>query len=380
MRFVGYLKKTWIENLRDWKILMFALGFAPCFVVILFMMYGSGNQSYSVALINQDRGIQASQAIELIQNSTFESGTLKYKVILNELLEAALEKLKNKTYDAVGIFPPQFTQTLEQANAKKTYDQSKFTLYGDPQNMRYAVASIYLLTDIDNFVIKTTGYKQPVILDEHFVGKGAALTDFDLYVPGIMAFALLNVIFSAGASLIREVEKGTMMRLILSRLKMSEFIGAIGLVQTLLCVISMMLALGTAMTLGFKIKGDPSVILLIGVLSSVGVMGVALLTVSVLRSVYDLMTVGIVPYFIIMFFGGIFFPLPPLTLTQIGNHAFLLNDLLPLSLSVSALNRVMNFGVGFGDLSYELIGITLVSSVYLSIGLAFFYKRHMRLG
>lgn len=32
-------------------------------------------------------------------------------------------------------------------------------------------------------------------------------TDFDLYVPGLVVLALLNVIFAAGKTLIKEVEK-----------------------------------------------------------------------------------------------------------------------------------------------------------------------------
>ena len=37
MRTLAYLKKTFLENLREWKVLSFALVFAPAFV---YMMYG----------------------------------------------------------------------------------------------------------------------------------------------------------------------------------------------------------------------------------------------------------------------------------------------------------------------------------------------------
>lgn len=380
MRFVGYIIKTLIESLRDWKILMFSIGFAPCFIFIVFMMYGTGNQSYQLALINQDGGVHGQQVIESLRKETYDDGKGKYAIHTDISVDEALKKLKTRSLDAVGVFQPDFSDQLQKAVEGSPYAGTKFKLYGDPQNQRYAITSIYLLTDLDDYVKEQTHYSQPVLLDEELIGKGSALSDFDIYVPGIIVFALLNVIFTAGTALIQEVEKGTMSRLILSRLKVWEFIGAIGVMQAVLSVLSMMIALGVAVLFGFTMKGSFTTMLILGLLSSIGVMGIALLTVSMLKSVYDLMTVGIIPYFIVMFFGGIFFPLPPIPLATIGNQVFKLNDLLPLSLSVSAFNRVLNFGAGLGDLTYELTGILLISCIYLVLGLSLFYRRHMRLG
>jgi ABC-2 type transport system permease protein len=240
-------------------------------------------------------------------------------------------------------------------------------------------ASIMLLTDMDLYARNVTQVKLPFDYEEELLGNGNALTDFDLYVPGIVMLAILNVMFTAGASFIKESDKGTMQRLILSRLKTREYIGAISLLQIGFCLLSNLLAVAAAMACGFVFHGSIGALLIIGTLSGIGIVGLSLITVSFLRSVFDLMTVGMVPYFIVMFFAGIFFPLPMLEIARVGKASLALNDLLPLSLSVKTLNQVLNFGGSLPDIGIELAGLAVVSLAYFLIGLSLFRRRRMRL-
>lgn len=222
----------------------------------------------------------------------------------------------------------------------------KVKLMGDPRNNRYTIASIFLLTDIDIYNKSVVTTKTPIDWDEELVGNGKALTDFDFYVPGLIVLALLNVIFTAGASLIKEVEKGTMQRLILSRLKGWQFIAAVSVIQVIFCIVAMFLTLQAAILCGFNFQGSYIAFLVIGLISGIAIMGVPMITVSFIKTVYDLLTVGMLPYFIIMLFGGIFFPLPPVTIFSYGDSIFRLNDMLPLSMPVSILNKSLNYGWG----------------------------------
>lgn len=81
------------------------------------------------------------------------------------------------------------------------------------------------------------------------------------------------------------------------------------------------------------------------------------------------MTVGVIPYFMVMFFAGIFFPLPPLEVMSFGENVIRLN----------AMNKILNSGAGIGDIGFEMTGVAFVSVIYLIIGLAAFRYRHMRL-
>jgi len=382
MKFLSYLIKTLKENIRDWKILVFVLVFAPCFVFGIYVAFGKGNHSYNIDVINNDvteNGGHSKTVLNLLQEMKYPDGVTKYKLHFVSDTEEIERRLKNKTSDAGIIIPKRFSDTLEDAIKNIDYQTLKVKLMGDPRNNRYAIVSIYLLTDLDIYVKSVINTKSPVELDEELIGNGKPLTDFDFYVPGLIVLALLNVIFTAGASLIKEVEKGTMQRLILSRLKSWQFIAAISVIQVLFCIIAMFLTLWTAMLCGFSFHGSYIAFLLIGFISGIAIMGVSMISVSFIKSVYDLLTVGMLPYFMIMFFGGIFFPLPPVVIFSYGDSIFRLNDLLPLSMSVSALNKALNYGLGIRELSFDLIGITVVSMLYYVIGLVVFRRKHMKI-
>jgi hypothetical protein len=48
-------------------------------------------------------------------------------------------------------------------------------------------------------------------------------------------------------------------------------------------------------------------------------------------------------------------------------------------MSVSALNKALNYGWGISDLGFDLIGIAIISIVYFIIGQLFFSRRHMKI-
>ena len=58
MRIISLFRKTWIENIRDWKILILTLTFAPLFVLLMYFYVGESTQSpYRVVVINRDVGV-----------------------------------------------------------------------------------------------------------------------------------------------------------------------------------------------------------------------------------------------------------------------------------------------------------------------------------
>ena len=69
MRFMSLLRKTMIENLRDWKILILTLSFAPFFVVLMFFYLGEAATTYRVVVVNADRGHLGSQLVAAMQES-----------------------------------------------------------------------------------------------------------------------------------------------------------------------------------------------------------------------------------------------------------------------------------------------------------------------
>ncbi|MDF2925270.1 MAG: hypothetical protein K0R57_4184 [Paenibacillaceae bacterium] len=385
MRLLAYTWKSLLETVRDWKLLVFTLFFAPCFVFVLYAGYGGGNSSFRIDVFNLDGPGAAGHGAALVRQleaAAYPDGTPLFRLNFPraEELQDTIVLLEKRSRDAAVVLSAGTSEALEQAAAGKPFSAAPYKLYGDPRNNQYALASIYLATEIETYMQQVSLVNPPLVLQEELIGSGEALTDFDYYIPGLVVLAFLNVLFTAGAAFIREIEKGTMLRLKLSRLKAGEMIGGISLVQLGLGLASFVLTLAAARLCGFTWKGELQAVLLTGLVSMVGVLGLTLVAVSFMRSLFDVMTVGMVPYFLVMFFAGIFFPLPPLELFSLGGAAFGLNDLLPLSLSVSALNQTLNFGATIGDIGVELALNLAVAACYLALGLWLFRRRHMRVG
>ena len=58
MRLASLVRKTTLENLRDWKVLVMTLSFAPFFTVLMHFYFESASESaYRLAVVNGDEGL-----------------------------------------------------------------------------------------------------------------------------------------------------------------------------------------------------------------------------------------------------------------------------------------------------------------------------------
>ncbi len=56
MRTLAYLEKTFLENLREWKILSLTLVFAPSFVFLMYAYFHAAPSSYTMLVRAADPG------------------------------------------------------------------------------------------------------------------------------------------------------------------------------------------------------------------------------------------------------------------------------------------------------------------------------------
>jgi len=208
-------------------------------------------------------------------------------------------------------------------------------------------------------------------------GSTASLTDFDLYVPGLLVLSLMLLMFTAAGTLIREKDKGTLIRLRLSRMRVVEWLTAVSATQLLMGLLALGLTYLTAMAVGYRAQGSVLILLLVGALTSLSMMAFSILVAAFLRTVFDLVTVGCFPFFILMFFSGGMFPLPGVTLFNVGGHAIELNEILPTTHAIAALNRVLSYDAGLGDIGYELTAVLVLTVIFYALGTWVFTRRHL---
>jgi ABC-2 type transport system permease protein len=378
VRLIALFRKTLIENVRDWKILGMTLSFAPFFVLLMYFYLHEGTATYRVVVVNRDDGVLGQALVELLQDRSSVTETVALLVSREDNLETAQQQIRDGTTDVVVEIPEDFSSGFEGFRAGAGVPPAVVRSYGDPANVKYLTAAAVADYLTYEYAATVTGYVGPVTLEAHTIGNAASVNDFALYVPALLALALMMLMFTAAASLIKEKDKGTLIRLRISNMTTFEWLTAVSLTQVLLGMVGMGFAFLTAFALGYRTSGSLVAVSVIGALSSLAIVAISVMMAAWLRTVFDLMTIGCFPFFVLMFFSGGMMPVPDIALFTIGGRAVNLNEMLPTTHSISALGRVLNFNGGLGDVQYELIAIGILTAVFFAIGVWLFSWRHMR--
>ena len=387
MRLLAYWLKTFRENLREWKILILALVFGPFFVYMMYAYFGAASPSYDLLVVDRDqplvladgRPFQAGRELRSAWDRLkYPDGKAVFKVRVSSDVEEARRQLKNREADLLVRIPPDFSRSLEAYRRDRSQPISRVINTGDESSARFMVAASFADAVSYSYVASAVGAELPVAVDFEGLGAGRSPSDFDLYVPALLVLAIIMVMFTAAASLIKEVDKGTITRLMLSRLTTLEFLSAVSLNQLFIGLAGLGLSYAAAASVGYHSGGSVLLFFLVGAVSILSVIAISLIVAAFLRTIFELLTVGVFPFFILMFFSESMFPLPKVVFFRLAGHTFYVNDVLSTSLSVRAFNKILNFNAGLKDVSFELAGIILLAAAYMAVGVWRFKRRHMR--
>jgi ABC-2 type transport system permease protein len=390
MRIISLFRKTLIENIRDWKILILTLTFAPFFVLLMYFYVGESTRSpYRVVVINRDVGVSAADQgdfnagsdLILEMTSMHDSEGRKILKVKQELdMTTAHTQLMNNAVDLVVEIPERFSEVLMDYSQGNLSYPVVIKTYGDPTKANYIMAAVWSDMITYEYAATIAGLKSPLEIQVNTVSGKQTLNEFELYVPALLALALIMLMFTAAASLIKEKDKGTIIRLRLSNMTTFEWLMAVSLTQVIIGMLALALTFLTAAALGYETSGSLPAVMFVGFLSSLSIIAISLIVAAYLRTIFDLLTIGCFPFFILMFFSGGMFPLPPLRLFTIGDRAMNINDLLPTTHAISAMSKILNYGAGLQDVVFELVAIIVLTIVFFAVGVWVFTRRHMRPG
>jgi ABC-2 type transport system permease protein len=298
---------------------------------------------------------------------TYNSG--EHALILTTVQDTAAAKtlIKNRKADVLLIIPDGFSDSLKTAHAPN------FQVFGEASNPKYSIGLIFSITGIESLVRKYSQSKPLYTFDEKFMGNSLAKSEFDIYVPGIFVFSIIMLILSASLTIIRDVEDKTMLRLKLTRMTVLDYLIGNTIVQWLVGIISFGFTLWLAKVLGFNSAGSLWLVLLVCSLTILSIIAISLILVAFCKNATMVMIVGNFPLFILMFFTGSMIPLPRHELIA----GFALNDLLPPTHAVIAMNKIFTYGSTLRDISYELLMLSGLTIGYYAIGVALFKQKHM---
>jgi ABC-2 type transport system permease protein len=378
MKTLACFIKTFKENIRDWKIIILAIVFAPFFIYMMYLYMGdSGSAGYTVALINNDKkGAFSNDLISEFQNITTEDGKPVLKIVTISDTVAAIEMIRNRVADLVVTIPKDFSDSYNLFNASGKGMLSPIKSYGDQANVKYMIAASFIDYTAFSYISKKTGIEIPLNVKYEYAGRGKSLKEFDLYVPALLVLSIIMMLFTAGASIVREVEKDTITRLALSKLRSSEFMAALTLNQIIIGLICLLLTLFAAFSVGYRTTGSIPLLLLVGALTCFSVISISIITSCFIKTMFGLLTLGCFPFFILMFFSDCFMPLPKIDIFSLAGHQVYLNDILPTATATRAFNKILNYDSGFSDISFEILWILALSLVYFFAGVWLFRKKY----
>jgi ABC-2 type transport system permease protein len=384
MRIFLVFRKGIREQVRDYWILLMTVVMAPFFIVIYFLMAETEDPEYDVILVNLDRGAEHDEGFLNLGDSI-----LNYAKVLSgleEMLnitaigsrELAIEKLQSRRADVVVVLPVDLSASVA-APPTSRGPPSQIELVGDVTQMEYIIGAVWSEELINRYILEVAKIQMPITWSETTLGFSGARSYFELYLPGLLILSIIMIIFSASSAMVRESESRTLERLRISRLTTLEFLGGISMVQILVALFSLLLAVLTALALGYTlIPGTLGFILLISLLTALSMISFSLLVAAMCRSVKEVAIIGTFPLFLLMFFTGAAFPVTGGRLFTIGSYQVMLNDILSPKFAVEALNKVLIRGLDVKDTIPEMIALLVLTGLYFVTGTWLFRRRHMR--
>jgi ABC-2 type transport system permease protein len=370
MRIFPIIRKAVIMQFRDFWALLLTILSAPFFILIYYVMTGGGSTTYSVNLSYADRPDNSavrSQLVNELNSVKYANGEPALKVFENKDTVIVKNQIKNRKVDLLVTIPIGFADSLVKGSTPE------FVIYGEASNPKYSVGTIFTLTAMETLIKKYTKSKPLYRFQEKFMGNSIAKSEFDIYAPGIFIFSIIMLILSASLSIIRDIEDKTMTRLKLTRMTVFDYLVGNTIVQWLVGVVSFGLTLWLAIILGFNSQGSTLLVLLICSLTILSIIAICLILVSFCKSATMIMIVGNFPLFILMFFTGSMIPLPRNEI--IGGFA--INDILPPTHAVIALNKIFTFGAHLKDISYEITMLIILTICYYAAGIYLFRRRQL---
>jgi ABC-2 type transport system permease protein len=311
-------------------------------------------------------------------DARYPEGTVLCEVQAENETRAALDRLADGSVDLVVELPEHFSSVLLEYRQGDQPPPVVVKTYGNPATTNYFMAVVWSDMIVYEYAVAMTGLSSPLVLQANTISGTDGLSDFELYVPALLTLALIMLMFTAAASWIKEKDKGTIIRLRLSNMTAFEWFSAVSLTQIIVGLLAMLLTFVTAVALGYRTSGSLTAMMVVGLLSSLSIIAISLLVAAFLRTIFDLLTIGCFPFFILMFFSGGMFPLPPLRLFTVGSRSVSINDLLPTTHTITALDRILNHNAGLDDVVLELGAILILTVVFYVAGAWLFTKRHLR--
>lgn len=378
MKALAIAAKQLREMIREPWVLALVLLTTPSFVLVYWLIFLEGPAAYGVAVVNRDEGPLGGRLIEAMADVRHPDGRPMIRILECPDEETARGTVVTREASVSLVLPPGFSAALAAAGAAGgTAARPEVLLAGDYSNPEYSIASLLAASAIDACLKKEGWRAYPFEVREESLGISGEISEFDLYVPGLLVLAAIMVIYMAAFSAASEIEKGTMTLLRLSRVRPWQLIAGMTVPHLIMTAVSIAVTLAFALLCGFHVSGSLPAALLIGTLTGLSSIGIGLACGCLARTTVKAFLVASVPFVFLIFLSGAAFPMPRLELFTVGGYGVSPFDILPPTHAVYALRRIFIHGAGVKDVLDSVGFLSALSILTFGLG-AFAFRRALR--
>jgi ABC-2 type transport system permease protein len=377
MRLLAVFKKSVIEQFRDYKAVILTILSPIIFIVIFGLAFGQGFYTYTLGISNEDAGALGDKLVHEIQGSQYPNGNKIFDTVMVKYDQAELIKgIKGQKYDAHLYIPNNFSE-LVQKNDTPSEAPLPIVISGNPSNISYNLLSSFVENQIHNFVWTNGNIKNSVQIVYEKTEEVQVKSEFENMAPGLIVFSVFFLLILSSMVVTKEVENGTIQRIVLSKVKPFEICGGISLSQLVLAAIMLPLVFVSSTMFGFQTSGSIGLAYLVSLITTFSAIGLGLIIAAFCKTSLEAFIIGNIVVTPMMFLAGIFFKVPPIKLFTIMGKEIEVLTFMPTLDAVSAMNNILINNAGLSDILPELIVLILLSAGYFLLGVFLFSRRYM---
>jgi ABC-2 type transport system permease protein len=370
MKVLAVARKSLIELLREPMLLGMVLLTPLAFLLVYGFAYQTPHlKTYRIlATINAEAG---NGAIEYLRTLSYPDG----RPIFNfEIVP-----------DRAGIDPALRDRT---AAAFLAIDPGaddmpfSYTVRGDALFADFLSSSSILESRLSGYLLDSTGTHLPVQVVENSIPALSfkTRTDFSVYAPGLLVFAILLLIPQTALLMGREMRTRTIRRLQLSGVSSVEWLGGIGLSQLAMAVVQIILFLIGLILFGLDYSRALVPIFIASFLTALSAVGAGLVVGCFIQNDSQAVNLGASVTMLQVFVSGSFFPMPVQPLFHLFGHEIAWNDAFPATHAMIALQQAVMYGADLGQIGFRLAAAAVLSAGFFLIGALLFQWKVMRAG
>ena len=364
MRIWLVARKSLVEVVREWQLLLLVVLLPLAFLAMTAFGYSTPMQVTHPVLVSGAAAFPGgSLLVQELAGQRYPDGRPVFDVSQTVDTEAAKLALRERRATALVTLSGE-TDTL--------------TISGDGTFMRFFRASLILESVTTRLADRLAGRPEVVHIVEEPLGAAGPESEYDIYAPGMIIFALLLIVPQTAMLVARELRWNTLRRLRLTPMHALELLAGISLAQMVVAVFQVVIVFVGAVALGFNNHGSLGLAILVGLAVSFSAIGLGLIVACFVENDSQAINLGSAVAMVQVFFSGSFYRLPPMTVFRLAGYQIDLFDVFPATHGFSALRQVLSYGVRFEEVGFRLAATLLLSLLYFCVGVLVFQRLRMR--